>query len=160
MIGTGHLLIGGAIGVGTTVLVPAPLAAPAALGLGVLSHHLLDLVPHTDAATFVPEPNQPAPPLLAGVAVVESILGIVLTIALYLGQHRPVTFLVGAIGGMLPDLCDEIPLWQSRFRQTVLGSWWHRWHERLHCGTMLSIWPIGLVIDGCVVGTGLWLLLA
>jgi hypothetical protein len=55
MITTGHLLIGGAIGATATTLLPTPTAVPAALGLGILSHHLLDLLPHTDAATFWPD---------------------------------------------------------------------------------------------------------
>jgi hypothetical protein len=57
MITTGHLLIGGALGATATAVLPSPAAGPVALGLGILSHHLLDLLPHTDAATFWPDPR-------------------------------------------------------------------------------------------------------
>src|SRR5262249_7478679 len=118
MIGTGHLLIGGAAGLGTALVLPTPVAVPVALGLGVISHHLLDLVPHTDAATFWPDPRKPLPRFLAAVVVCEVLIGLSLTTVLFFSQHTKLVFLVGALGGMLPDLLDEVPLWQERFRRT------------------------------------------
>ncbi len=158
MIGTGHLLIGGAVGVGTALVLPLPLAAPVALGLGVVSHHLLDFIPHTDAATFWPDPRKPIPRLVCGLVLLEILVGLALTGALYLSRHTQLAFLCGALGGMLPDLLDEVPMWQERFRRTGLGAAWHRWHLRLHCASMEKTWVTGLVVDVCVVGAGLWLL--
>jgi hypothetical protein len=159
MIGTGHLLIGGAVGVGTGLLLPSPAAGPVALGLGILSHHILDLIPHTDAATFWPDARKPIPWFICALVFVEITLGLTLTGVFYLSQHTTLTFILGAAGGILPDLLDEVPLWQERFRRTSFGAAWHHWHLRLHCSSMEKAWITGIVIDVCVIAAGVWLLL-
>jgi len=159
MILTGHLLIGGAIGVVAATLTPWPLAAVLALGLGILSHHLLDLVPHTDAATFWPHPSK-VPVAACIVVALEVALGFSVTALLFIAQHKTLAFISGALGGILPDLFDEMPLWQERFRQNGLGRLWHHVHEKLHCASMAERWRTGLVIDALVVAGGLWFLLA
>jgi hypothetical protein len=159
MITTGHLLIGGAIGATATTLLPTPTAVPVALGLGILSHHLLDLLPHTDAATFWPD-SRKIPWLAILVVALENLLGLALTSTLLLTTYTTWAFAAGALGGVLPDLCDEIPLWQQRFRRTYVGGLWHRWHNRLHCADMANYWTTGLAIDVFVVGGGLWYLLS
>jgi hypothetical protein len=159
MIGTGHLLVGGAIGAVAATQLPPPLAVPVALGCGIVSHHLLDLIPHTDAATFWPCGSKPIPWGVALLVAAEILLGLSLTGLLYFSLHTTLAFVAGAVGGILPDLLDEVPLWQERFRRTWLGSIWHRWHTRLHCADMANSWKTGLVVDALVVGGGLWALL-
>jgi len=159
MIGTGHLLVGGAIGAAAATQLPPLLAVPVALGCGVLSHHLLDLIPHTDAATFWPGPRQRLPWSVSLLVAFEILLGLSLTGFFYFSLHTTLAFVAGALGGILPDLLDEVPLWQERFRRTALGSVWHRWHARLHCADMANSWLAGIVIDALVVAGGVWLLL-
>jgi hypothetical protein len=159
MIGTGHLLVGGAIGAAASTQLPPPLAVPVALGCGVLSHHLLDLIPHTDAATFWPGPRHRIPWSVALLVAFEILLGLSLTGFFYFSLHTTLAFVAGAVGGILPDLLDEVPLWQERFRRTSVGSVWHRWHTRLHCADMANSWLAGVVIDALVVAGGVWLLL-
>jgi hypothetical protein len=158
MIGTGHLLIGGAVGVGASFLLPGPLAIPVALGAGILSHHLLDFIPHTDGATFCPDPHRPVPGLIALVVFCEILIGLTVTGALYFSQPTKLTFAVGALAGILPDLLDEVPLWQHRFRRTAVGRLWHGWHLRWHCSSMADSWVAGIAVDVGVIMTGLWLL--
>jgi hypothetical protein len=159
MIGTGHLLVGGAIGAAVATQLPPPLAVPVALGCGILSHHLLDLIPHTDAATFWPGPRQRLPWSVSLLVAFEILLGLSLTGFFYFSLHTTLAFVAGALGGILPDLLDEVPLWQERFRRTTLGSVWHHWHTRLHCADMANSWLTGVVIDALVVAGGVWLLL-
>jgi len=164
MIMTGHLLVGGAIGLAVGTLLPSPVAhlslfaVPLALALGVLSHHLLDFIPHTDAATFWPDPRR-VPWFVVVIVTVEVMIGFLLTGTLFVAQHTTWAFAAGAIGGILPDLLDEMPLWQERFRSSALGGVFHRWHTRLHCADMAQSWRLGLLIDALVVGGGLWFLL-
>jgi hypothetical protein len=89
----------------------------------------------------------------------EILLGLSLTGFFYVSLHTTLAFVAGALGGILPDLLDEVPLWQERFRRTALGSVWHRWHTRLHCADMANSWRAGIVIDVLVVAGGVWLLL-
>jgi hypothetical protein len=158
MILTGHLLIGGAIGVVATSLSPSPWVVPLSLGAGILSHHVLDWLPHTDAATFWPDPRA-IPTVAVAVVTGEVLGGLSLTGTLLVVQHTSWAFAAGALGGILPDLFDEMPLWQERFRRSFLGNHWHHWHIRLHCADMGQHWAQGLVIDAIVVGGGLWFLL-
>src|SRR5207244_5733552 len=101
MIGTGHLLVGGAIGAAVSVELAPSLAIPAALGFGILSHHLLDLVPHTDAATFWPAPQKNLPWSVSLLVAFEILLGLGLTGFFYFSQHTTLAFIAGAIGGIL-----------------------------------------------------------
>lgn len=159
MIGTGHLLVGGAIGAATSAALAPPLAVPAALVCGVVSHHLLDLLPHTDAATFWPARHGPIPFGVSLVVAVEILLGLSLVGVFYFSHYTTLAFIVGAAGGILPDVLDEVPLWQERFRRTWVGGVWHHWHDRLHCADMAASWRTGIVIDALVIAGGLWLLL-
>jgi hypothetical protein len=159
MIGTGHLLVGGAIGAAAATLLPPPLAVPVALACGIASHHLLDFIPHTDAATFWPGPKPRIPLSISLLVACEILLGLSLTGFFYFSLHTTLAFIGGAVGGILPDLLDEVPLWQEHFRRTGFGSVWHRWHTRLHCADMTNSWVTGLVIDVLVVGGGAWALL-
>jgi hypothetical protein len=142
-----------------TTQLPSPWSVPLSFGLGVLSHHLLDLLPHTDAATFWPDPRQ-VPRVAVLIVILEVLAGLFTTGTLFVAQHTTWAFAAGAVGGILPDLLDEIPLWQQRFRRSALGGAWHRWHCRWHCGDMAARWRMGLLIDAGVVGGGLWFLLA
>jgi len=159
MIGTGHLLVGGAIGVALSLELTPPVAVPVALGCGILSHHLLDLVPHTDAATFWPARHGPIPWSVSLLVALEILVGLSLSGFFYFSQHTTIAFIAGAAGGILPDVLDEVPLWQERFRRTSLGSLWHHWHTRLHCADMAQSWRTGIVIDALVIASGVWLLL-
>jgi hypothetical protein len=160
MIPTGHLLIGGAVGATLAVHLPGAVAAPLALGLGVASHHLLDLLPHTDAGTFYPDDGPPPPRRVCLVVGLEGLLGLLLTVFLYLAHYPTWPFLLGAIGGMVPDLLDNIPLWQKRFRATRFGAFFHQFHMAAHCTGMEQRWLFGLGVDALVVVGGLWYLLA
>jgi hypothetical protein len=158
MIPTGHLLVGGAVGAAIAVECSSPLAVPAALAAGIVSHHLLDLLPHTDAATFWPDPRE-LPWHVAALVALEVLVGLCLTGLVYVAHHTTLAFIAGALGGMLPDLLDEVPLWARHWRQTWVGASWHRWHCRLHCPDMSGTWVAGLVIDAAVISGGLWYLL-
>jgi hypothetical protein len=158
MILTGHLLIGGAIGVVASTQIPSPWSVPVALGLGVLSHHLLDLIPHTDAATFWPDQGN-IPGVALVVVTLEVLAGLTLTGTLLITQHTSWAFVAGALSGILPDVLDEMPLWQHLFRANALGGVWHHWHCRLHCSNMAARWHLGLIIDAVVIAGGLWFLL-
>lgn len=159
MIPTGHLLVGGAIGVSLSSL-PTEIATPIALAAGVASHHVLDWIPHTDAGTFYPDHCDKIPKRVLLVIVLEGLLGLALTAFFFWTHYPTLPFLAGAIGGMIPDILDNIPLWKKQFRETRLGQKWHEFHEKWHCGEMAQIWLLGIVVDLLVVSGGIWYLMA
>ncbi len=153
-------MIGGPIGATVAVHFPDAAAVPLALGLGVISHHALDLLPHTDVGTIYPE-DGPAPPQpVCWLVFAETLIGLVLTAFLFLAHYPSWAFLLGAAGGMVPDLLDNIPLWQKRLRQTRFGAGFHRLHMLLHCPDLRERWVVGIGVDAVVVGGGLWYLVA
>ncbi len=113
-----HMLTGALIG----QIAPNP--AVAAVG-GLLSHGVLDFIPHTEGETFrVRETSLIRPDLLE--AGVETIVGTVLLwrIASGCAAANVEQVAIGALAGMLPDLID-IPLKQL-FGVTLLHI--HRLH--------------------------------
>src|SRR4051794_23084097 len=115
MIMTGHLLVGGAIGAVATTILPPPWAVPFSFLAGIVSHHLLDLIPHTDAAPFWPDTRR-IPWFAMLVITIEVLLGCSLTGTLFVAQHTSWAFAAGAVGGILPDVLDEVPAWKHHFR--------------------------------------------
>src|ERR1700733_13085404 len=100
MIITGHLFVGGAIGLAAATMFPSPWSVPLALVIGALSHHALDLLPHTDAATFWPDPRR-VPPIVVAIVTLEVLLGLTITSTLLVAQHPSWAFAAGALGGIL-----------------------------------------------------------
>src|SRR2546425_8591722 len=114
----GHMLTGALIG----QLAPNPAAA--AFG-GLLSHGVLDFVPHTEGETFGIRTTSPIRPDLIE-AGVETIAGAVLLWQIGSGctAARAGQLAIGAVAALLPDLVD-IPLKQL-FGATIFHI--HRLH--------------------------------
>jgi hypothetical protein len=115
---TTHALVGAVVG----ALVGQPVAA----GLcGIVSHGVLDLVPHDDPDGIVP-------------ALVD-VAGALAVLALGLLTHYP-AFVAGVIGGVLPDL-ENGPdilarLWNGKVRwPKIFPSHWKE-HQSPGAGTL------------------------
>lgn len=122
---------------------PNPTAAVLA---GVVSHYLLDFVPHGDTGVG---PWMTAKSPWARIALVEVVdLGLAALVILQLIARHPTApaliLAAGAVGGILPDL-----LWGLRFVLEKLR--WplplllpflrahHRWHSAVHCSKQRDI---------------------
>lgn len=135
-----HVLIGGVIG----VVVNQPAVA---LVAGIASHLIADAIPHLDAPIDAPrdhDGNIIWTPRLFTQGFLD--VGLGTAISLYVGVHFWSTphfwpFVLGAFGGFLPDLVDNVPYWRfvrqwPGFRQfhvfhDALHDWWNaRWPMR------------------------------
>ncbi len=112
--------------------------APVAFGLGVISHYLLDAVPHGDLRPLAWLARLPRAKMFAVIEPFD--LSLAVLIVWFLTQHLDAPagrVVAGAIGAVLPDM-----LWGGLFvlrqRQWRLPGlmgfleWHNRWHERLH----------------------------
>lgn len=94
---------------------------------GVIIHLLLDAIPHYDTT----DDGKITKRQLA-LVIIDGIIGIFLIIFLLranLGFKSP--FFWGALGGIFPDILDNVPFWQKAFRGTNFGKKFHQFHERI-----------------------------
>ncbi len=133
MISTAHVLIGGAVGMAVGAATHSPALA---LVAGVASHFAMDSIPHLD--------HPPAPhknghlvwtPAIWIFAFVDTGLAAIITFALWythFGYPTFSPFLAGALGGVLPDLIDNVPFWNHWFRPLLGFKQFHAFHESTH----------------------------
>ena len=95
--------------------------------VGIIIHFILDLVPHydtTDKGKFTFRQI-----LLIGI---DGIVAILLLYYILKDNNYNLSYIAGVIGGILPDLLDNVPLWKKRFRKTKFGKWFHTLHQIVH----------------------------
>jgi hypothetical protein len=172
---TAHVLIGGAIGMAVGAATSNPTTGLiASIVAGIASHFVMDTIPHID--------HPPAPrvnnnlvwtPSVWVWGVTDSLLALLVTFGFwtsFFGFPTLTPFLLGAIGGALPDVIDNIPFWntwlrrQPGFRQfhglhDATHHVWHRFFKPTEDLTWPSWWVIGTVTQVVAVGLSLWYLL-
>lgn len=114
MIATVHMLAGAAAGVNRRHFIYA-------LGAGIVSHYVLDIVPHLDAINAIHAWNKLSWTLVGLDIMVGAVVGLVFWTRKF---HFPQinTFVMGAAGGLLPDILDSQPLWsQYILKIPILG---------------------------------------
>lgn len=134
MLATSHLLFGAALG----TLIPDPTVA---FVVGVGSHYLLDALPHVEPGLFRRRDNNGnlRPELerfeywLAGADV---IFGLSITFFIWTAHTHSLPLLTGALGGLLPDILDNVPWWNQLVWKV---PWLHRlakFHKTIHFPTI------------------------
>lgn len=133
MIATSHVIIGGAVGVAVGSVTHNPIAALAA---GFVSHLICDAIPHYD------HPDAPKidgelvwTPAVWVFALVDSITAFLLTLFIWIYFYNFPSlspYAVGALGGYLPDLIDNVPFWKRHIRRLTGFKQFHWFHDRIH----------------------------
>lgn len=147
MLGTLHLLTGAVIGETTSnVLLVFPLA--------LLSHYLLDFVPHIDPGTYRKK-GEPYTWKQSLFFILDAVGIITFTFAFYFSPAQRGSILVGSIAAQLPDLL--IP-----FEHHPLLRWAHRLHRFFHWNRKRAQqwrwYMIGLATSTLVGVTTFWIL--
>lgn len=163
MLATPHLLTGAAIGMATQNYY-------AAFILGVISHHILDIIPHFDTAVFHMDEKDDHYKLtkrdwLIGIgdAIAGAVILLLIVMSMLIVVGSPYNLgpiLVGALGGIFTDLFDNVPFWKERFRQTKIGGKIHAFHEKYHFTLTRRNWWWGIVGSGVTIIITLWILLS
>lgn len=125
MIITAHVIAGGAIG----ELVGNPAGA---FFLGIILHFILDAIPHYDTVDKIPQ--------FSGRQIIftttEILIGILMLLfVIKLPLDRTILnslFAWGALGGLVPDLLDNVPFWHDKFMSTKFGRSFHHFHHAIH----------------------------
>jgi hypothetical protein len=107
MLSTPHLLVGAAVGT-----VAAPLGLPTVFLLALLSHFILDMVPHSDEYLLDNPGHKKIMPVDYAQVTLDIVVGslFVLYVA---GYHsvNPTAVIIGALGAVTPDLINNVPFW-------------------------------------------------
>jgi hypothetical protein len=152
MIATSHVIIGGATAVTIGTISQNP-----ALGLaaGIASHLICDSLPHLDTppnAKFIGRDIVWDKNLYV-FAIIDSLIAFLATLTIwYIKYHLDFAsvFAWGALGGYLPDLADNFPLWNKQIRILPFFRQFHEFHMWIHDNwkerfPMPAYWPLGVL---------------
>lgn len=116
--------------------------------LGLILHFILDAIPHFDTI---------GEGCLNVKQIVLIITDFMIGVALIIWIIKPDfsignPFIWGAIGGMIPDLFDNVPFWQEKFRDTKFGAFVHNFHQNIHSRRYESRPIMGMLTQYIVIG--------
>lgn len=100
---------------------------------GFFLHFVLDAIPHFETI----KRNKKTQETKFGLGQI-ALMAVDLFIAIFIIKYylkidsQNSGFIWGAIGGMAPDLLDNIPFWNKIFRKTKFGRYLHKIHESVH----------------------------
>jgi len=131
---------------------------PLAFLLGLVSHFLLDAIPHCDGPDDVLGRNENASNSVAQyIIVIVDILFAVAILFYFINNNLSTTGLIwGVVGAELPDIVDNMPFWSRRIRRVLLFKQFHNFHAKIQ-SIKTPLW-IGLTTQYLIAAIFLWLI--
>jgi len=151
-----HVFVGAAAGIATK----NPMVGFFA---GLVSHHLMDMIPHWDPGVFYfPEKDHGLSKRDLTIAAID--FGLCLIIMYTLARYIDVATLRGPaiwgmIGSIVPDIWHNIPWWEKYARDLPILCYWYRFHRLFHATISPQYWWFGVVTQIVMVIVG-WLIIA
>jgi hypothetical protein len=126
---------------------------------GVISHFLMDALPHLDPKFLLTKDVSGSKKWSNW--IYAFILGeFTLTVFIfYFLRHRPDfnILLCGALGGIFPDLIVNNPLLEFLRRKPVIKYLFH-FHDKIHLDIPDNFWYLNLIVEVLLIGGSLWYL--
>ncbi len=135
----------------------------------IASHFVMDMVPHLDVPSDAPRTKDNEliwTPAIWTQVIIDNGLGLAMLIYFWVTQFgfpSATPFILGALGGILPDLIDNVPFWNRQLRRLLFFCRFHTMHEWTH-----HIWKkrfpmeqyawLGVVTQMIAVGLTVWYL--
>jgi hypothetical protein len=160
MISTTHITTGAALGLAVGSAMPnQAVASIIALIVGIISHHLFDMILHTDPGSFRADPNDnsPARPEEIRFALPDNIIGTAIVLWVFATQSPSWPMLFGAIGGNLPDVWHNAPFWSDYTRYKILPKYFH-FHESKHSTARGKQIGLGILTNAILIIAALYYL--
>lgn len=126
MILSSHIALGVAIGSATTNPVLGFIA-------GIISHHLVDMIPHTDVGSYGGSVHNLFKERRILIFFIVDVFLALLILLVGLKLSNDLLILSAATGSALPDVIDNSPLWSPYLRKKFPFNYYHLFHEKLHC---------------------------
>ena len=123
MIFTTHIIVGSAAGslTGNPGL---------AFLYGLISHHIIDAIPHIDPGSYIKEKYWKYPKVLVTIGV-DLLVGLIIFVWLWKQREFSPVIFWGALGGVISDIVDNGP-WQEVVRKLPVFKQFHAMHHYLH----------------------------
>ena len=105
--------------------------------VGIVIHFILDTVPHydtTDKGKFTTRQ--------IALIVVDALIALTVFCLILSKRGFNLSFIAGALGGIFPDILDNVPFWRNRFRNTSFGKEFHKIHKAVHRKQPGAFWGI------------------
>lgn len=114
-----------------------------ALPFALVSHLLLDVIPHLDShAVFGVNSGGPTPAEVT-MAILDFLTGIAIVIWATSYQPRRKLLLMGAFLGIAIDLFDNVPLWNGWFHELPGMAAFSAFHHGIQHNVHLDQWVLG-----------------
>lgn len=154
MLATAHVVIGAAAGL-------AMPNTPLAFIVGIVTHHLMDIVPHWDPGSFYYPKNSPEDLSVRDVviAVIDLAVAVYIVVQLMTLPALPYearNMLWGAVGGIVPDLWHHSPLLRRFTRHWSWSGTWYRFHNVFHTTVSQKHWWFGIATQLVFAGVAWW----
>jgi hypothetical protein len=107
---------------------------PLAFLFGIISHILLDAIPHADGPDDKPGQKETDPISFAQYALVAVDIAVGLIVFIYLNSEEELSSsaIWGAIGSILPDALDNVPFYSGKLRSIFSPmKLFHQFHARI-----------------------------
>lgn len=153
MLAIDHTLVGAAIGSQIDNI-------PAVVGLGIVSHFVLDFLPHVDQGVEIrgKEIRPVVKYFLAGFDIFISLIIIILVLMLRPQLNRTAV-ITGVVTALSVDIIFNVPFWNLWFRKTRPFSTIHNFHELIHKPLQKHQYNIGIPLQLLIIAVSIWFLL-
>ena len=112
--------------------------------VGIMLHFILDAIPHYDTTD---KGKMTLRQIL--LIVVDGLIGFWIVCLYCSKMGLNYSFIAGVIGGLLPDIFDNSPLWSKKFRNTKHGHKLHQLHQAMHGKQFSAI--LGILIQIAII---------
>ena len=127
---------------------------------GFISHFILDMLPHLEPKFLVkvePDKTKKWSIWLFVFVIVEFCLTILLFLS-FIHRSDFAILLVGALGGLIPDMIVNNPFLQ-KFRYKPVIKHLFAFHDKIHLDLPSRYWFVSLIVEGSLIGGSIWYLL-
>lgn len=106
---------------------------PVAFLLGIISHIILDSIPHADGPDDSPDRKESDPHTVGQYLLVAVDIALAIAIFMYFSQDDLLnsSMLWGAAGGIFPDFIDNVPFWSPSLRKWSPIKKFHEFHVKI-----------------------------
>lgn len=157
MISTTHITTGAAVGLAVGSIMPNSIwAIIIAFLLGVLSHHILDQIPHTDAGSFrKPDDKEMLRSGERTFALLDNVLGTAIVLYLFFTQEPSWPMLFAAAGGNFPDIFHH-PNWWANVTRSLFNGKYFKFHEKYHFTARGNLILLGIITNLVLIIGSVW----
>lgn len=131
-----------------------------AFAFGLLSHFILDALPHLEPKSLVTRQSDGTKTWSIWLYVFVLVEFSLTCLCFWLIRYRSDfnILVVGALGGLFPDIIVNNPFLQF-LRHKRFFRHLFRFHDKIHLDLPQKYWFIGFIVEGGLIGGSIWYLL-